>query len=279
MNRLLLSLLFFLSIFAHSAFAQEVPEVNWAELQKTKPWEATEQWEPVPPKVTVGQWSQPPSDAIILFDGTNLDHWHRPKYAYGVNMETVEAIIKAKTENPSHSPATWNIKDGALVVNPNNGAIETKKAFGNLQLHIEWLAPVDEGKEGQGYSNSGVFFMGLYEVQILNSYENTTYPNGQAGSLYKQHIPMVNASRPPGEWQAYDIIFNAPIFKTDGSLEKPAYVTVLHNGVLIQNHVELKGPCIYIGQPEYTAHPTKMPLLLQDHRDQVRFRNIWVREF
>ena len=120
--------------------------------------------------------------------------------------------------------------------------------------------------------------MGLYEIQILNSYENTTYPNGQAGAMYKQHIPMVNASRPPGEWQAYDIVFTAPRFDEDGNLEQPAYITAFHNGVLIQNHAELQGPCIYIGKPEYAEHPDKMPLLLQDHGNPVRFRNIWVRE-
>lgn len=257
---------------------QTVPTVDWDELQKTKPWEATEQWEPVPPKVTPGVWTAPPSDAIVLFDGSNLSQWHKPEYDYGVNMEQAAAIINAKTIAPKHTAPEWIVKDGVLEVKPGGGAIETKQSFGDVQLHIEWLAPNDPGKEGQAYSNSGVFFMGLYEVQVLNNYENETYPNGQAGSLYKQHIPLVNASRPAGEWQSYDIVFNAPHFREDGKLERPAYITVFHNGVLIQNHVELAGPTIYIGKPYYAAHPSKMPLLLQDHGDKVRFRNIWVRE-
>lgn len=259
-------------------YAQTVPEINWEELRKTEPWKATEQWEPKPAKVISGVFTNPPSDAIVLFDGKDLSQWHTPKYDYGVNMETVKAIIHAKTNFPQHSEPKWKIKDGALIVEPGTGAIETKQAFGDVQLHIEWLAPVDPGKKDQGYSNSGIFFMGLYEIQVLNSYENETYPNGQAGAVYKQHIPLVNASRPPGEWQAYDIVFTAPRFKEDGSLKSPAYLTAFHNGVLIQNHVELKGPAIFIGKPQYTPHPEKMPLLLQDHSDRVRFRNIWIRE-
>ena len=132
--------------------------------------------------------------------------------------------------------------------------------------------------EGQGRGNSGIFLMGLYELQVLDSYENETYYNGQAGSIYKQHIPLVNACRPPGTWQSYDIIFTAPVFKEDGSLESPAYITVLQNGVLIQNHVALWGPTEYIGKPEYKAHPEKLPLALQDHGNPVSYRNIWIRE-
>lgn len=268
---------FCLFIFSGSVLAQEVIEIDWDELDKTEPWKATEQWEPVPPKVTPGTYTSAPSDAIVLFDGRDLNAWHTPKYDYGVRMDHVESIIKAKVNHPEHTPPQWTVKDGAMIVNPGTGAIETKQAFGDVQLHLEFLAPVDPGKEGQGYSNSGVFFMGLYEVQVLNSYENETYPNGQAGAVYKQHIPLVNASRPPGEWQSYDIVFNAPRFSEDGELERPAYLTVFHNGVLIQNHVELKGPAIYIGKPYYTPHPAKLPLLLQDHGNKVRFRNIWVR--
>ena len=237
----------------------------------------TEVWQEVP-KVAPGQFTAAPSDAIVLFDGSNLDQWHKPKYTYGGKMDEVIKILDAKVNKPEFSEPGWMVKDGAMIVVPGSGAIETKQAFGDMQLHIEWLSPADPGKKDQQYSNSGVFLMGLYEIQVLNSYENDTYANGQAGALYKQHIPLVNASRPPGEWQMYDIIFNAPRYDADGKVVRPATVTAFHNGVLIQNNVELKGPCLYIGKPYYVAHPEKMPLLLQDHGDKVRFRNIWVRE-
>lgn len=132
--------------------------------------------------------------------------------------------------------------------------------------------------EGQGRGNSGIYFMDRYELQVLDSYENRTYSNGQAGSIYKQHIPLVNASRPPGVWQAYDVIFTAPRFRSDGTLASPAYMTVFHNGVLIQNHAELTGPTLYIGQPAYEAHPDRLPLRLQDHGNPVSYRNIWIRQ-
>ena len=253
-------------------------EIDFGALQETKPWLKSEQWEPVPPVVTPGIYTSAPSDAIILFDGQDLSAWHKPKYGYGARMDQVESILNWKLAHPENSKAEWNIEAGALVVKPGAGAIETNQAFGDCQLHIEWLAPENPGKEGQGYSNSGVFLMGLYEIQVLNSYENQTYANGQAGSMYKQYSPLVNASRPPGEWQAYDIVFMAPKFNDDGSIKSPATITAFHNGVLIQNHAVLKGPCVYIGEPYYFAHPEKLPLLLQDHGDKVRFRNIWIRE-
>ncbi|MDH3649807.1 MAG: DUF1080 domain-containing protein [Saprospiraceae bacterium] len=257
---------------------EEVPEIEWGDLQKTEPWKASEQWDPVPVNVTPGTYVSAPSDAVVLFDGSDLSAWHKPKYGYGARMDQVKAIIYQKVNNPEWSEAEWSVKDGAMIVKPGSGAIETKQVFGDVQLHIEWLSPEDPGKEDQQYSNSGIFLMGLYEIQVLNSYENETYPNGQAGSMYKQHTPLVNASRPPGEWQTYDIVFNGPRFASDGSLRKPATITAFHNGVLIQNNSELKGPCIFIGEPNYIAHPEKMPLLLQDHGDKVRFRNIWIRE-
>ncbi len=225
------------------------------EKDLTKP-ESTEVWEPVPVKVVPGVYNSPPSDAIVLFDGTNLDAWEKEKG--GGSIE-------------------WLLKDGAMVVKPGTGGIQTKESFGSVQLHLEWLAPVDEGKEGQGYSNSGVFFMGKYEVQILNSYENITYPNGQAGSIYKQHIPLVNASKPPGEWQTYDIIFNAPVFGIAGNVKEKASLTVIHNGVLLHHNAILEGPTVYIGLPKYEAHMNKLPIMLQDHGDMIRFRNIWLR--
>ncbi len=260
--------------------AQEVPVINWAELQATKPWVDTEQWEPVPIKVTPGLFSSAPSDAIVLFDGKDVSKWRKPRFDYGARMDQVEAIIKLKSQDlilDQRTAAQWEVKDGAMIVEPGKGAIESALPFGDVQLHLEFNCPTDPGKKDQYYSNSGIFLMGLYEVQVLNSYENETYPNGQAGALYKQHMPLVNASRPSGEWQSYDIVFRAPKFNGT-ELIKPATITVIHNGVLIQDHVELKGPCVFIGQPYYTPHPAKMPLLLQDHGDKVRFRNIWVRE-
>ena len=147
-----------------------------------------------------------------------------------------------------------------------------------MQLHIEWRTPAEIVGEGQGRGNSGVFLMGKYEVQVLDSWQNPTYVNGQAASVYKQHIPLVNASRAPGEWQAYDIIFTAPRFGADGSVERPATLTVLHNGVVVQNHVTLKGPTVFRGTPRYEAHADKLPIMLQDHSNLISYRNIWVRE-
>ena len=243
----------------------------------------TEVWEPVPKKVTPGIFrGSPPSDAIILFDGKDLSQWRKPMVGYGGSMEEVKAVAQKRStmKDFKEVDADWEIKDGALIVVPGNGHIETRKAFGDIQLHIEWLAPVatDTTKTGQDYSNSGIFLMGQYEIQVLNTYENPTYSNGQAGAMYKQSIPLVNACRPPGEWQYYDIIFMAPKFGKDGSVIKPATVTAFQNGILIQNHYELKGPCIYRGEPSYVPHPEKLPIILQDHGNRVRFRNIWVRE-
>jgi hypothetical protein len=172
----------------------------------------------------------------------------------------------------------WEASAGAFTVTSGTGDLYTKRRFGDVQLHLEWRSPDEIVGEGQGRGNSGVFLMSRYELQVLDSYENRTYSNGQAGSIYKQYIPLVNASRPPGQWQSYDIIFAAPRFRSDGTLERPAMMTVLHNGILIQNHVTLKGPTLYIGEPAYEAHPQKAPLMLQDHGNPVSFRKIWVRE-
>ena len=221
---------------------------------------------------------QPPSDAIVLFDGTDLTAWQVMQLRIAGDMPGMVESIGDYEAGRATVPAQWEVAGGVMTVAPGTGAIETKRAFGDVQLHLEWNAPVDEGKSGQGYSNSGVFFMGLYEVQILNSYENDTYNNGQASSVYKQHIPLVNASRAPGQWQSYDIIFMVPRFSEKGSLISPARITVLHNGVLVQNNVELLGPTTFIGASHYTPHPEKMPLALQDHGDPVQFRNIWIRE-
>lgn len=226
----------------------------------------TEVWDPVPKIVTPGATdAAPPSDAIVLFDGTNLDQW--------VNTR-------------DKSPAGWTVANGILTVNKPAGNIETKRSFKNYQLHVEWRIPENITGTDQARGNSGVFLAstgsgdGGYELQVLDSFNNKTYVNGQAGSIYKQYIPLVNAMRKPGEWQAYDVVWTAPTFNADGSLKTPAYVTAFHNGALIQNHVELKGETLYIGKPEYKKYDTA-PIKLQAHGDPsppISFRNIWVRE-
>lgn len=223
-------------------------------LHAQKP-EETEDWSRKPEVVTPGEGFLPPSDAIVLYGGAgDLDKW----------------------ESEQEGPARWDAGEELTVV-ARTGGIKTKESFGDLQLHIEWRAPAEVKGDGQGRGNSGVFLMGKYEVQVLDSYDNETYYNGQAGSIYKQSIPLVNACLPPGEWQRYDIIFKAPVFNEDGSKKSPAYVTVIHNGVLIQNHVEILGTTEYIGAPKNDPHPAKLPLSLQDHGNPVSYRNIWVR--
>lgn len=216
----------------------------------------TEVWENEPRVITPGRETEPPSDAIVLFDGKSLAEW----------------------VDKDGGAAKWKIGGGAFTVTKGTGDISTKRAFGDVQLHLEWRTPKKVSGEGQGRGNSGVFLQGRYEVQVLDSYNNRTYSNGQAGSIYKQYIPLVNASRGPNEWQTYDIIFIAPRFKADGTLETPGRLTVFHNGVLIQNNVELKGETVYRGQPFYKAHALKAPLKLQDHGNPVSYRNIWIRE-
>lgn len=218
--------------------------------------ELTEVWEPEPPVVTPGTGTSPPSDAIALFDGSGLEHW-----------------VNGQGESPK-----WVVENGAMTVKAGTGGIFTRQKFGDCQLHVEFRTPAEVKGEGQGRGNSGIFLQGRYEVQVLDSYKNRTYANGQAGSIYKQHIPLVNASKQPGEWQTYDIFFTAPKFSQEGELVSPAFVTVVHNNVLIQNHVELAGPTRYIGQPKYEVHEAKEPLFLQDHGNPVSYRNIWIRE-
>jgi hypothetical protein len=226
----------------------------------------TEQWTPVPPVVTPGATAAaPPSDAIVLFDGKNLDQW---------------------VSTRDKSPAKWRVEDGAITVSKTAGNIETRRSFKNYQLHLEWRVPTNVTGAGQGRGNSGVFLASTgpgdagYELQILDSYDNATYVNGQAGSLYKQHPPLVNAARKPGEWQTYDVIWTAPTFAADGAVTSPAKVTAFHNGVLIQNDAVLAGETLYIGKPSYRPY-TSAPIKLQAHGDPsppLSFRNIWVRE-
>lgn len=221
--------------------------------------EMTEDWSKKPQVVSPGKGTRPPSDAIILYrKRPDLDNWQKA----------------------NGQPAAWKPRMCGKLEVTRSGSIVSKQPFGDAQFHVEWRAPrkVDPEVSGQGRGNSGFYIMGLYEVQILDSYENETYYNGQAGSVYKQSAPLVNASRKPGKWQSYDIIFRAPRFDSEGKLLSAATLTVFHNGVLIQNHVELKGPTVYAGYPAYFAHDEKLPLLLQDHGNPVQFRNIWVRE-
>ncbi len=225
-----------------------------AQAQITQP-EASEVWEPQP-RVVSHDKNNVPSDAIVLFDGTNLDQWQSAS---------------------SEEPAKWKVENGSMTVVKGTGDIATKEKFGSVQLHLEWRTPeVIEG-EGQGRGNSGVFFQKRYEVQVLDNYQNKTYSNGQAGSVYKQYIPLVNACKAPGEWQTYDIIFEEPIFNDDGIKVRSGYLTVIHNGVLIQNHVEILGTTEYIGFPKNIAHEDDS-IQLQDHGNPVSYRNIWVRK-
>jgi hypothetical protein len=240
-------------------FAQEQP--------KPKP-EDTEIYQPVPTVVTPGaKDAEPPSDAIILFDGKDQAEW-----------------VSAQ----DHTPAQWVVHDGILTVSkaPGVGNIETRRRFKNYQLHIEFQIPADIAGSGQGRGNSGVFLASTgpgddgYELQVLDAYNNPTYVNGMGGSIYKQSAPLVNPARRPGEWQSYDVVWTAPAFNDDGSLKTSAYVTVFFNGVLVQDHFQLKGQTLYIGQPFYKKYD-RAPIKLQAHGDKsepLSFRNIWVRE-
>ncbi|MGA7524759.1 MAG: DUF1080 domain-containing protein [Acidobacteriaceae bacterium] len=237
-----------------------------AQQNSTMKPEETEVWQPVRPVVTPGATnSQPPSDAIRLFDGRNENEW-----------------VSAQ----DHTPAQWVVHDGILTVNKAAGNIETKRKFEDYQLHVEFRIPADITGSGQARGNSGVFLASMgpgdagYELQVLDSWKNSTYVNGMAGSLYKQSIPLVNPARPPGEWESYDVVWTAPRFNADGSLKTPAYATVFFNGVLVDNHFALQGQTLYIGKPFYKAYD-RAPIKLQAHGDKsapISFRNIWVRE-
>lgn len=240
--------LLFVAVFA---FAQE-------ESIEMKP-EMTEIWDPEVPVVTPGEKpSDAPSDAIVLFDGVDINR---------------------EWTNGEGGPVGWKVADGCVTVERGTGIIQTKRVFEDFQLHIEWRSPAEVIGESQGRGNSGIFLQKRYEVQVLDNYNNRTYRNGQAGSLYKQHAPLVNACKAPGVWQVYDIIYTAPRFNEDGTYFTPPTVTVLHNGVLVQNNVKLRGPTEYIGIPEYSVEKHGADVIqLQDHGNPVSYRNIWIRE-
>lgn len=224
-------------------------------------WHVHDGNRPQPPVVTPGDPSTPdkagtaPSDAVALFDGTSVDRWHDGK----------------------GGPAGWKVEQGVLGIVPKAGAIVSKDEFGDCQLHLEFATPNPPKGRDQGRGNSGVMFFGRYEMQVLDCLDNPTYADGTVGAIYGQHPPLVNASRPPGTWQTYDVIFTAPRFKSDGSVESPARATILLNGVLVQNHADVIGSVVWRDLAKYTAHGPKGPIVLQDHGDPVRFRNIWAR--
>ena len=237
--------------------ALSVVWISLAAAAQDKDPRLTEVWQPEPRVVTPGRSAaDAPADAIVLFNGKDLEEW------------------QAK----DGKSAKWKLEGDAMTVVKGTGEIKTKKSFGDCQLHIEWRTPAQVKGEGQGRGNSGIFLMGRYELQVLDSYNNRTYSNGQAASIYKQLPPLVNASRKPGEWQTYDIIFTAPQFNKDSSVKSQARITVLHNGVLVQNNISIWGATQYIGIATNDFHSEKAPLVLQDHGDAVSFRNIWIRE-
>jgi hypothetical protein len=254
------------SVIAICSFVvgQDQPKVGYKDTPMLPggKWHVHDGDRPTPPVITPGRCSTqeapgvPPSDAVVLFDGKDLSRWR----------------------TRSGGPAPWKVEDGALVIAPGTDEILSKEEFGDCQLHLEFATPVPPHGRDQGRGNSGVMLFGRYEIQVLDSFQNRTYADGQAAAIYGQYPPLVNASRPPGEWQIYDIIFEAPHFRDDRSLESPAYLTLLHNGVLVHNHTPLIGAMAYRAVGKYTPHGPKGPILLQDHGDPIRFRNIWVRE-
>jgi hypothetical protein len=256
--------------FIPMAFLMMLPLILAAAASKAAPQSAAqkadlEKWaihdmnRPLPPVVDpgpAGPSPAAPSDAVVVFKGNDLAQW----------------------EDAKGEPAQWKVEGGYMEVVAKAGSIRTKRGFGDCQLHIEWATPAVSSGEGQERGNSGVFLMDTYEVQVLDSYENRTYADGQAGAIYGQYPPLVNACRKPGEWQAYDIIFHRPRFGAQGELVEPARLTVFHNGILVHDNAVLTGPTAHKARPPYKAHSDQLPLSLQDHGNPTRFRNVWVRE-
>lgn len=230
-------------------------------------WRVHDLNRPHPPVVNPGtavppdQPGRPPSDADVLFDGKDLSQW----------LEPVEGTGSGSPQAPR-----WKVENGYMEVVPKTGSIVSREKFGDCQIHVEWASPREVQSSSQGRGNSGVLIMSRYEIQVLDSYENVTYADGQASAVYGQQPPLVNASRPPGEWQAYDIVWEAPRFDGD-KLVKPAYVTVFHNGVLVHHHQEVLGAVQHRAVAKYRPHGAEEPLLLQNHSNPVRYRNVWVR--
>jgi len=247
------------ALFCSALFAAAL---SLAQTQVDPKWQIHDLSRPVPPVIDPGTAStpetpgRPPSDAIVLFDGKDLSKWQRK----------------------DGTAAPWKVENGYFEVAPKSGYIYTRDAFGDCQLHVEFAEPSPAKGTDQDRGNSGVFLHGVYEVQVLDSYENKTYADGQAAAVYGQFPPQVNASRPPGQWQVYDIIFHGPRFDASGKLLRPAHITAFHNGVLVQDNVELTGPTGHHARPPYVVGPEKLPLALQDHNHPVRYRNIWLRE-
>jgi hypothetical protein len=259
MKKIFFTNLFFVTVLCIPVTNMEAQNKVYPEPAKMTP-EMTEYWTPQPTIVTPGdiRTNSAPSDAIVLFDGKDLSAW----------------------QTSNGGPAQWNVHDGIVTVNKKAGDIRTKQVFDNFQLHLEWCVPKGITGSSQSRGNSGVYLQGMYEVQVLDSYENETYADGQAASIYKQAPPLVNSMRKPGEWNVYDIIYTAPIFKEDGTFRIPPRVTVIHNGVVVQNNTTILGTTEYIGLPRVVKHGSG-PILLQAHGDPsqpISYRNIWIRK-
>lgn len=250
---------FFFPILASDLQDKNNPQMKTEAQKISAIWKIHDMERPLPPVVDPGPARPPvtpPSDAVVLFNGKDLSGWTDSK----------------------GQPARWKVLDGFMEVVKKTGSIKTEKEFGDCQLHIEWASPLPAVGEGQDRGNSGVFLMELYEIQVLDSYESRTYADGMAAAIYGQHPPLVNACRPPGEWQTYDIIFHRPRFDKDGNLKSPARMTVFHNNILVHDNARLTGPTEWKKRPPYKAHADRLPISLQDHSHPVRYRNIWIRD-